>query len=73
MADTSTRFLFDSFLAAAEGLLTVLTDARSTEKEYSFSGLNAMQVRTSGLVLTGDIEDIVAKLEQIPGAASFGS
>lgn len=71
MVDTSTRFLFDSFLAAAEGLITVLMDARTTSKDYTFSGLNAMQVRTSGLVLTGDIEDIVAKLEQIPGAASF--
>lgn len=73
MADTSTRFLFDSFTAAVLGLLTVLQDARTTTKDYTFSGLNAMQVRTSGLLLTGDIEDITSQLEKIPGAVSFGS
>lgn len=72
MVSASTRFIFDSFTAAAMALITVLEDARGTTKNYTFSGLNAMQIRTSGLVLTGEIEDIVLKLEKIPGAASFG-
>jgi hypothetical protein len=71
IVSTSTRFLFDSFPSAVLALLTVLQDARITEKNYTFSGLDAKQIRTSGLVLTGDISDISAELEKIPGAVSF--
>ena len=67
MADTTTRFYFDSVRAAAAGLLVVVLDARSTEKEYRFGGLSAQAVYTSGLRLEGDIEEISEKLEILPG------
>lgn len=70
-ASQSTRFLFDSYLAAVEALITVLEDARSTEAEYEFGGLSAQAIRTSGLTLVGDIEDIARRLENIAGAARY--
>jgi hypothetical protein len=68
MASTTTRFYFDSIEAAAAGLLTVLLDARTTEHSYSITGLDATSVFTSGLILTGEIAEVVAKVEDIPGA-----
>lgn len=68
MADTSTRFYFDSYAAAAAGLLTVLLDARTTEMRYRFGGLDASTVFMSGLLLEGQIDEVVAKLELVPGA-----
>lgn len=64
----TSRFYFDSLQAAALGLVTVLEDARSTEATYSFGSLSADQVYASGLIVTGDIEGIAAKLEQLEGA-----
>lgn len=68
MADTSTRFYFDTYQAAAAGLLAVLLDARVTKKTYRFGGLTTTTVFTSGLWLEGDIEEVSKKIEALPGA-----
>lgn len=68
MAETTTRFYFDTYQAAAAGLLAVVLDARVTEYTYRFGGLDATTVFTSGLRLEGEIEEIVAKLEALPGS-----
>lgn len=67
MAETSTRFYFDSVRAAAAGLLTVVLDARTTKKNYRFGGLSAQAVYSSGLHLEGEILEIVEKLDALPG------
>lgn len=67
MAETSTRIYFDSVKAAAAGLLTVVLDARTTERNYRFGGLSAQAVYGSGLRLEGEIDEIVEKLEVLPG------
>lgn len=67
MVSTSARFYFDTLQAAAAGLLTVLLDARETEKFYRFGGLSAPSLLRSGLLLEGDIEEISAKLEDLTG------
>lgn len=65
----TTRFFFDSIGSAAEGLLTVLEDAREADSSsYEFGFLSAQQVFTSGLVLTGRILSITTKLEDVAGA-----
>lgn len=68
MAETTTRFYFDTYQAAAAGLLAVVLDARTTDKNYRFGGLDASTVYTSGLRLEGEIDEIVAKVEVLPGA-----
>lgn len=68
MAETTTRFYFDTYAAAAAGLLCVLLDARTTDHSYRFGGLSASTVFTSGLRLEGDIEEVVGKLSELPGA-----
>lgn len=68
-ASESLRFHFDSLDAAAEGLLAVLDDARSGTAEYRFGSLSAKQVLSSGLMLEGDITEVAAKLDKVPGAA----
>ncbi len=68
VAETTTRFYFDTYQAAAGGLLAVLLDARTTKRKYRFGGLDASTIFMSGLRLEGDIEEIVAKLEHLPGA-----
>lgn len=70
-ASTSTRFYFDSLEAAAQALLTVILDARATDSEYSFGGLSANSLLTSGLILEGDIEEVAAKVEKVPGSSRW--
>jgi hypothetical protein len=65
------RFIFDSLESAAYGLETVLVDARETKSEYLFAGLSASQILKSGLILEGDITEIVEKLKIIDGALEF--
>ena len=66
MADRA-RFYFDSYQAAAGGILAVLLDARDTKSDYSFTGLTAQDVLTAGLLLEGDIEEVAAKVAALPG------
>jgi hypothetical protein len=65
---STARFYFDTLGSAAEGLLTVLIDARRTDKVYRFGGLSADEILLSGMLIEGQIETISAKLEKIPGA-----
>lgn len=67
-AHQSVRFIFDSIESAAEGLLLVLQDARTTQATYRFGGLSAGQVLHSGLVIEGQIIDVAQKVEQVAGA-----
>jgi hypothetical protein len=65
----SVRFYFDTPEAAAAGLLTVLLDARTTDADYRFGGLNKDVIYTSGLLIEGDISAVAAKVASLPGAA----
>lgn len=67
MLHSTSRFFFDSLSAAAQGLLTVVLDARETPHFYSFGSLSAKQVLKSGLLLEGQIDAIAYRLEQVPG------
>ncbi len=64
----SVRFYFDTPVAAAAGLLTVLLDARSTERTYRFGGLNKDVSFTSGLLIEGEIDEVSEKVAALPGA-----
>lgn len=68
MVSESVRFYFDTVSAAAAGLLTVLLDARTTDRTYRFGGLDKDVIFASGLLIEGEIEDVAAKVEAIPGA-----
>ncbi len=67
MDSQTARFYFDSYQSAAGGILAVLLDARTTDKTYRFTGLSVQDVLTSGLVITGEITDIVEKVSKLPG------
>lgn len=57
------RVFFTSLLEATEALLIVLQDARTTSYEYSFGSLSAKQVLSSGLILSGEIEELLGLLK----------
>lgn len=65
---TSVLFRFDTLLAAAQALLTVLEDARSTDKEYRFTGLTPGTILRAGLLLEGDVVDISSSVGEISGS-----
>lgn len=67
MISRTVRVYFDSLEAAADGLVLVLEDCRETSHEYSFGGLHVEQVLQSGLLLTGDVDEVVDKLISLPG------
>lgn len=67
MASESVRFYFDTPVAAAAGLLTVLLDARETEHTYRFGGLDKDVIFTSGLYIEGEITEVSAKVAALPG------
>jgi len=71
MSPESARFFFDNAGSAAEGLRTILLDARTTTDEYSFSGLTIEKVLSSGILLQGKIFEVAAKLDKIPGALRY--
>jgi hypothetical protein len=64
-------YQFDSLTAAAEALVVVLEDARESDVYYKFSPLSAREVLDRGLSLTGDIEIVTEKLDEVAGAARF--
>lgn len=68
---TRCRFIFDSLKAAATGLEIVLVDARKTTKSYAFAGVSADQILKSGLILEGEIVEVVEKLKNIEGSLEF--
>lgn len=63
----SVRIFFDSLDVAVEALIVVLTDAREGDSTYRFGGLSAKQILDSGLLLQGDINKILGKLDKLPG------
>lgn len=63
--------MFDSLESAAEGLETVLTDARKTKFSYSFAGISADQILKSGLILEGEVTEVAEKLQDLEGSAIF--
>lgn len=67
MASQTVRFFFDTYEAAAAGLLTVLLDARETKHFYRFGGLDARSIFNSGLVIEGEILEVMDKLASLPG------
>lgn len=71
MANRTVRFFFSDIADAAEALLLTLHDMRSSGVYYSISGLTAESILQSGLTLTGEIDGVVAKLNQIPSAVSY--
>ena len=67
MESRSVRFFFSDLPDAALGLLTVLEDARVTKRLYSFGSLTADQVLVSGLLVTGEVDEIDRQLSALPG------
>lgn len=67
----STRFFFDSAEGAAEALLAVLDDARTTSSEYRFGPTAFEQAYASGLTIEGDIEKVSSLLDNIEGTTRF--
>lgn len=64
----SVRFTFPTYLGAVTALLTVMEDARKTDRAYSFTGLTPAKILRDGLVLRGDVVDISEQLALIPGS-----
>lgn len=64
----SVRYFFDTQEGAVEALLLLLEDARTTDKYYEFGSLSADQILASGLILRGDIHDLLHRLDAISGA-----
>ena len=67
------RFRFRSYLAAAEALLLVLEDARTTKKSYRVTGLSPEAILMDGLTLEGEIQEISEKVAAISGATQHDS
>ena len=67
-AHESVRFHFTSFMAAAEALLLVIEDARSTESFYTITGLSPDKILKHGLLLEGDVADISKRVALLEGA-----
>jgi hypothetical protein len=67
----SLRFIFDSIESAARALELVLLDARVTKLKYRITGLSAQQILQSGILLTGELDEVAAKLKTVPGAAWY--
>jgi hypothetical protein len=64
----SARVMVDSVQAAAETLVTVLENARSTRTNYEFGPINAESVMRVGLYLEGEIDDVLKDVLEVPGA-----
>lgn len=67
------RFTFPSYVAAAEGLLTALEDARNTKLSYRITGLSPEAILVSGLRVEGQISEVSEKLAAISGATRHDS
>lgn len=70
---TTVRFRFPDYISASEALLTVLEDARRTDKKYRITGLSPASILTHGLLLEGEIDEISEKLSAISGATRHDS
>lgn len=68
MLSRTATFTVTTYLAAAEVLLVVLEDARSTQKNYRVTGLSPESILQSGLVLEGEIEEVSERVYAVSGA-----
>lgn len=64
----SARVMVDSVQAAAETLVVVLENARSTRRQFDFGPIKAESVLRNGLFLDGEIEDVLGEVLEVPGA-----
>lgn len=71
LVSTTSRFFFPDEPTAAEALLVVLEHAREAESFYRFYGLSVPAILQSGLVLEGDIADVAALVEAVPGTTRY--
>jgi hypothetical protein len=71
VASRTVRYQFDTLGSAADALLVVLLDARTTDSKYQFGGLTAPQILVGGLLLVGEVDNLLATLDSIPGAVRY--
>lgn len=69
IAHETVRITCDSYLSAASALLLVFQDARVTRRTYRFTGLSPRSVLRSGLLLEGEVADILNSIKRIDGCA----
>ena len=62
------HFTFETYLAATEALLVVMTDARETPRKYRIIGRSPERLILGGLTLEGEIQEISEKVAAISGA-----
>lgn len=51
-------FTFETYLAAAEALLVVMMDARTTKRRYRITGRSPERILAQGLLLEGEIDEV---------------
>ncbi len=70
MAITSetVHFTFTSYLAAADALLTVMEDMRTTKRWYRLIGRSPEALLLNGMTLEGEISEVSELISAIPGA-----
>jgi len=68
MDHKNARYFFDSLASAAMALIAVLQYARNSDEWFRFGPLNAQQILDSGLRISGEIEGISEKLDDIAGS-----
>lgn len=61
-------FTFTTYDAAAEALLVVMTDARTTTRWYRITGRSPERILRQGLLLEGEIDEVSELVVDIPGA-----
>ena len=73
VASETVRYTFPTLLGATLALLTVLEDARTTQRAYRFTGLSPHTILRSGIFLEGDVADISERVSSISGAVRHDS
>lgn len=61
-------FTFDTYLAAAEALLVVMNDARTTKRRYRITGRSPERILRQGLLLEGEIDEVSELVADTHGA-----
>ena len=67
------RFTFTTYLGAAEALLVVMEDMRSTKRRYRLTGRSPEAIVLSGMVLEGEIAEVSERVALISGATRHDS
>jgi hypothetical protein len=61
------RYRCPDVALATEALLALLVLARETRLDFLFGPLNAVEIVSQGLVVSGDLGEVRTRLGQIPG------